>query len=66
MLLTIKDVAKRLNISLSKAYAIVSQGDLPSYQIGSARRVAEDDLKDYLEGCRTEHQRLPEAVKRHF
>ncbi len=67
MLLTIKEVASRLKISISLAYGLVARGDLPSYRIGrSCRRVAEDDLLKYLETCRQEHFRIVKAKGRHF
>jgi len=66
MLLSIKEVAKRLKISVSKTYALVARGELPSYQIGTCRRVSEEDLKKFLEQCRHEPVRRPEHRTRHF
>ncbi len=66
MLLTIKEVSERLNISLSLTYALVARGDLKSYQINSCRRVSEADLDRFLEERRHEPTQLPVAQHRHF
>ncbi|QDV61993.1 helix-turn-helix domain-containing protein [Crateriforma conspicua] len=68
MLLTPKEVAARLRISLSKAYALISRGDLPCYQIGSCKRVSESDLNMFLEQNRKQLPKLPTGGlrKRHF
>ena len=66
MLLTIREVAERLKISLSMAYALVSRGDLTCYEIGSCKRVKESDLESFLEQRRIEPRiRLPKRG-RHF
>lgn len=66
MLLTIKDVAERLQISPSHANALAKRGDLPSYRIGSCRRVSEQDLERFLEQNRDEPTDLPASTNRHF
>ena len=50
-LLTVKECAKILNVSLGLAYRIVSSGDLPSVRIASAIRVREADLEAYVDSC---------------
>jgi len=50
--LTVKDVAERLNVSLGTVYALVSKGELKAFRIGVGRgtlRIAEDSVGDYLE-----------------
>ena len=66
MLLTIKDVSQRLQISLSMAYTLVQRGELPSYQIGSCRRVSEDDLDEFLEQNRAAQPVRPKSQTTHF
>lgn len=59
MLLTVRDVAKRLNVSTSSVYALIQKGRLPHHRIGAGRgaiRVSEEDLAAYLESCRTQHE----------
>jgi excisionase family DNA binding protein len=55
MMLTIRQVAERLNISASTVYSLVSSRKLPCHRIGVGRgavRVSEEDLSVYLESCR--------------
>ncbi|WP_425400424.1 helix-turn-helix domain-containing protein [Aeoliella sp.] len=66
MLLTIKEVAARLRISISLAYRLVARGEIPCYEIASCKRVAESDLDKYLELQRIESNRLPQNTRKHF
>lgn len=66
MLLTIKEVAARLKISLSLAYRLVGSGDIPCYEIASCKRVDEDELKEYLEWQKKDVVKLPRGVGKHF
>ncbi|ELP34640.1 MULTISPECIES: helix-turn-helix domain-containing protein [Rhodopirellula] len=66
MLLTVKEVSQRLKISASLAYSLIAKGDLPSYQIGSCRRVSEEDLDRFLDERRHEPTQLPIRQHRHF
>lgn len=67
-LLTVKECAKILNVSLGLAYRIVSNGELPSVKIASAIRVKENDLEAYVEGNRNEPPQADKAkhIKRSF
>lgn len=59
MLLTVKDVAARLNVSLSCVYQLVEAGRLPHHRIGLGRgaiRCSESDLSEYLAGNRESSQ----------
>jgi excisionase family DNA binding protein len=47
-LLTVREVARILHISRSMVYYLVLRGDLPSFKIGSARRIRRRDLQGYL------------------
>ncbi len=51
-MLTVKQVAERLNVSLSTIYGLVNQGRIRAHRIGTARgsiRITEDALQQYLE-----------------
>lgn len=57
MMLTPKQVAERINVSVSLVYAICSEGLLPSYRFGgSAKRgrvlIDEEDLLEFMRRCR--------------
>lgn len=47
-LLTARDVARLLNISLSNAYNLVKRGEMVSIRIGKSVRVTESDYIDYV------------------
>jgi excisionase family DNA binding protein len=55
MLLTVRQVAERLSISLSATYQIIESKKLMHHRIGVGRgaiRVSEADLMAYHESCR--------------
>ena len=55
MMLTVKEVAQRLNVSQSCIYQLVETGKLPHHRIGIGRgaiRFTETDLADYLTHAR--------------
>ena len=57
MLLTVKDVAQRLNVSPSCVYQLVETGKIPHHRIGVGRgaiRFTEDDIADYLNRNRSQ------------
>jgi len=66
MMLKIEEVARRLRISKSMAYALVARGELACYEIGSCKRSAEADLRAYLDTKRREGPKLPTRRGRHF
>lgn len=53
-LLTVAEAADLLGLGRSKAYQLVMRGDLPSIQIGRARRVPTSALDDFIARCVTE------------
>lgn len=66
-MLTVKQVAERLSISLSLAHRLIQSGEIPSYRIASCRRVTEDQLRSYLDRNLSEKQtELPKSKGRHF
>lgn len=57
MLLTVKDVAQKLNVSQSCIYQLVESGRIPHHRIGLGRgaiRFANDDIAIFLAGSREE------------
>ena len=53
-MLTVRETAKRLTISLSSAYDLIHSGELPHYRIGGAIRISEADFQDFLAAARLE------------
>ena len=56
-MLTVPQVAARLNVSQSLVYALVDSGKIVSHRIGNGRgtvRISEADLATYLDSCRRE------------
>ena len=55
-LLSAKQVASRLSVSVAAVYALCESGELVAYRIGAGQkkryRVAESAVEDYLEKCR--------------
>ncbi len=60
-MLRVKEVAARLGCSLSTAYQLIESGRLPSHQVGMRKgiRVSEDDLRAYLDRCRSQKEPKP-------
>ncbi len=58
-----KQVAERLNLSLSMIYKLLNTGELECYRIGSAFRVSEKQLNQYLD--RVKHE-VKKRIRRHF
>ena len=65
-LLTVKETAERLKLSLSMVYRLIAAGDLPSYAIGGCIRVNETDLLQFLNANRKKNTKLPVNKRRHF
>lgn len=57
-MLRVEDVAKQLRLSRSKIYTLIDSGKLVAHRL-PAIRVAEQDLNDFLAGCR-DGTRAPE------
>jgi excisionase family DNA binding protein len=47
-LLTVADAATRLNVSRSKLYELLADGELPSVRIGRTRRIAVTALDEFV------------------
>jgi excisionase family DNA binding protein len=66
--MTVREVAKRLEISISMVYALCSNGRLPHTRIGLGRgtiRIQPEDLTSFLEACRTS-QPPPHLIPKHI
>lgn len=50
-MLTIQQVAKRLNVSARLVYKLAASGALKAYRIGGAIRVTTAQLAEYLRQC---------------
>jgi excisionase family DNA binding protein len=51
-ILTIKDVAKKLQLSNGTIYKYAEKGTIPSIKIGSNRRFSEVDIENYVNQCK--------------
>ena len=60
-LLRAPEVAQLLNLSLSKVYALIRTGALPSVRVDSAVRVPRAELEDWIRGKTTRHSLLPKS-----
>lgn len=65
-LLTVKETAEKLKISISMVYRLISTGSLPCFEIGSCKRISEEDLGKYLADNRKEPDKLPPNKRKHF
>jgi excisionase family DNA binding protein len=63
-MLTVKEAAKRLGISQSKLYQLVSERKIAHYRVGGKIVFAEADLDAYLESCRVEAGGVARAPRR--
>lgn len=51
-MLTVKELASRLNISPKTVYQWAKEGYIPSYKLGDCWRFDENDVRQWLEDCR--------------
>jgi len=52
-LLTIAEVSARLRLSRAAVYRLIANGRLRAVKIGRSRRVAEQDLYDFIQDLRS-------------
>ena len=50
-ILTIDDVAKKLQMSKSTIYKYAEKRKIPSFKIGTCRRFFEDEINIFLQSC---------------
>lgn len=65
-MLTPRQLADRLSLSLSMVYRLLSSGELECYRFGSAYRVSEEQLTQFLQRQKVETQRKLPKARRHF
>jgi excisionase family DNA binding protein len=59
VMLTVKQVAEQLSVSVTCVYQMISQGRIACHRIGLGRgaiRVASEDLTAFVESCRREEK----------
>jgi excisionase family DNA binding protein len=54
--LRVKQVAERLNLSVSKIYELVESGELPHHRFGGAIRVSEEQIAEYMNRTKRERK----------
>lgn len=67
VLLTVRDVARVLQVSIACVYAIVAEGKIACHRVGTGRgsiRFEENDLEEYLSSCRMEKAEEPKRTPR--
>ena len=67
VLLTVRDVARVLQVSIASVYAIVADGKIACHRVGTGRgsiRIEERDLEEYLSSCRSEKAEEPKRAPR--
>lgn len=65
-MLTPKQLAARLSLSLSMVYRLLSSGELECYRFGSAYRVSEEQLNQFLQKQKVETRKVLPKTRRHF
>jgi excisionase family DNA binding protein len=58
-LLTVKEVAQMLKLSVSTVFKYAESGKIDSLKIGTARRFTEDQIVTFVELCKTKIGNLP-------
>ena len=59
VMLTVKDLMRRLNVPRSWVYEAAARGELPSLKLGKYLRFDARDLRAYVDAKRSESQRNP-------
>ena len=63
-MMTVKEVADRLNLSEGAVYKAVHNGELEHHRFGAAIRIAEEQLSAFLEETRVHAKAVPIHVSR--
>ena len=59
-----KQIAQRLNLSVSKVYELVESGQLSHHRLDGAIRVSEEQLAEYLEETKRERGTSRRSIQR--
>jgi excisionase family DNA binding protein len=62
-MLTVKQVAERLGVSVSLVYRLVEQGNLPSSKMGGCVRIRPEWVEEFIERNKKSPAPLPEQGK---
>lgn len=62
-LLKAKEVAERLNVSRSQAFALMRNGDIPTVRFGKLTRVRPEDLEEFIQMNLTDRKANPLKAK---
>lgn len=62
-MLTIKQVAEQLNLSIGAVYKAVKRGDLEHHRFGATIRVTEEQLAAFLQETRVKVEAAPIHVR---
>ena len=65
-LLTIREVAERLRVSVSLTYRLVNCGELKCHRIKSAIRISEEQIAEYLKDSQSVTPKKITVAARHF
>ena len=65
-MLTPRQLADRLSLSLSMVYRLLTSGELECYRFGSAYRVSEEQLNQFLQKKKVETPTVLPKARRHF
>ena len=63
---SVDDVCQYLNIKKSTVYALAQSGSILFYRLGRLIRFKPDDIKAWVEGCRSDNISRDKSVKRIF
>lgn len=66
VMLTIQQVAERLNVSARLVYKLASTGALKAYRIGGAIRITTAQLAEYLRQCELPQPERQQRRLRHL
>ena len=54
MLMTVKEVQQKLNVSRALVYRLVERGELACHRIGKSIRISQEDLETFLRQSKVE------------
>jgi excisionase family DNA binding protein len=53
-MLKVSQLANRLNLSISKTYALIEKGEIGHHRLGGAIRISEEQLQQFLSATKRE------------
>ena len=59
-MMTVREVALRLKLSAGAVYKAVAQGELEHHRFGTAIRITDDQLTEWLERTRADNSASPD------